>query len=74
MPKTQEYRIILKDIAGYELADRTALNLREAKEKAKHLASDQYAAAAETTHTALGSDRVEIIDECGDIVWDKAIR
>lgn len=68
---TQEYNVILKDVDGYEIVSRPVFGpLKEAKSTAKYLASDAYAAIAESTHYDMRSARVEIINEAGEIVFD----
>lgn len=70
----QEYNVILKDANDYEIVSRPVFGpLKEAKETAKYLASDSYADVAESTHADMGSARVEVVNEAGEIVWDMEI-
>ena len=67
MSQDSKYRVILLDLEGYHLSERPADNLPEAKSTMAYMLSDAYARAAETTHEAMGSQKVEVRnakDEC----------
>lgn len=66
------YGVILKDHRGSHISDwYEADNLKDAKERANYLLSDEWAIDAETTHEALGTNKVEILNKNGECVWDK---
>ena len=67
------YKVILKDSGGYEIDSRPADNLKEAKNIAKYLLSDEFARMAESTHADLGTERVEVFNKAGECVWDDVI-
>jgi len=59
---TQEtkYRVVVLDVEGYEISDRPATNLKEAKAEMAYVLSDEYAQAAETTHEIMGTHKAEV--------------
>ena len=64
------YRVNLLDKDRFEIASDECETLAEAKERAKYLLSDKYAANAETTHENLGTHKAEIFKNGQECVWD----
>lgn len=65
------YTIKLKDKDGYVIEQRTEEGRKAADETARYLISDEFARrGAESTHEALGTDRVEVSNSADEIVFD----
>lgn len=54
MNQESKFQVVLLDNDGYDLGERPAENLKEAKEQMRYLLSESYARAAETTHEDMG--------------------
>lgn len=65
-----KYRIVLKDSDGFEIGDREAETLKEAKAQAKHMLSDGYANLCEVTHSPGDRERVEVLNLKDEIIFD----
>jgi hypothetical protein len=65
-----EYNVILKDAAGYDISTDLEYGLAAAKWRARLFLTDVYADTIGTTHTALGTYKVEVQDTKGVCVWD----
>ena len=65
-----EYNVILKDVAGCDISTDLVDGMAAAKAKAKYLLTASYAKNIGTTHTALGSVKVEVQDARGVCLWD----
>ena len=65
------FTIRLFDRKDHELMRRDADTLPAAKRVAKQMLSEAYLEGGETTHAKLGTHKVEIRDELGDVVWDR---
>ena len=69
--KTGKYKVVLLDKEGFEIGDREADNLKQSKEAATFLLSDDYARSAETTHASLGTHKVEVrLASTGECIKD----
>jgi hypothetical protein len=66
-----KYLVVLLDDDGYELSERPAQNLKEAKQEMGYMLSDAYAQAAETTHEKMGTHKVEVRNAKGECIFDK---
>lgn len=64
------YRVNLLDKDGFEIATDECETLAEAKQRAKYMLSDNYAANNETTHQDLGTQKAEILKNGLECVWD----
>jgi vacuolar-type H+-ATPase subunit H len=64
------YRVNLLDKDGLEIATDERETLAEAKQRAKYLLSDTYAANNETAHESLGTHKAEILRNGQECVWD----
>ena len=66
----KEYITLLLDGDGFEIGSGPLVtNLKDAKGHAKYLLTDEYARAAETTHEAMGTAKVEVRVN-GECIWD----
>lgn len=66
-----EYDVVLKDRDGFDIFTELVDGLAVAKARAKYLLSDEYAAAIDTTHDALGTHKVEVqATRTGACLWD----
>jgi hypothetical protein len=70
MSYESKYRVVLLDKDEYEIGERPAENLKEAKEQMRHMLSDDYANAAETTHGDMGTYKAEVRNAKGECVLD----
>lgn len=65
------YKILLKDSDGFTIgSEHEANGMKAAKQTAKRLLSADYAKSCETTHEALRTEKVEILNESGECVAD----
>lgn len=70
MNQESKYRVILLDKSGYDIGERAAENLKEAKHEMAYMLSDQYATVAESTHEIMGTYKVEVRNAKGECVLD----
>lgn len=70
MSQESKYRVVLLDTDGYEISERPADNLKEAKATMAYMLSDQYAEVAETTHETMGTHKVEVRNAKGECILD----
>lgn len=68
-----KYRCFLLDSSGYEISERPADNLKEAKATMGYMLSDEYARVAETTHETMGTHKAEVRNAKGECILDKFI-
>lgn len=62
-----KFRVVLLDAKGFNLGERPADNLKQARDAMRYLLSGQFAVVAETSHTAMGTHKAEVRnakDEC----------
>lgn len=71
MGQETKYRVVLIDAEGYEIGERPADNLREARAEMRYMLSDQYAKVAETTHETMGTCKVEVQNARGECILDE---
>lgn len=74
MNQEAKYRVVLLDKDGYDIGQRTAENLKEAKQEMAYMLSDAYARIAETTHEATRTHKVEVRNAKGECVLDDFYR
>jgi hypothetical protein len=66
-----EYNVVLKDKDGYNIATDPVSGLAAAKARAKFLRTDTYAQNLGTTHSELGTHKVEVqTTRPGTCLWD----
>lgn len=70
MSHESKYRVLLLDTDGYEIGERPADNLKEAKAEMTYMLSAQYAQVAETTHEAMGTHKAEVRNAKGECILD----
>lgn len=68
-----KYRCFLLDSSGYEISERPADNLKEAKATMSYMLSDEYARVAETTPETMGTHKAEVRNAKGECILDKFI-
>lgn len=68
-----KYRCFLLDSCGYEISERPADNLKEAKATMGYMLSDEYARVAETTHETMGTHKAEVRNAKGECILDNFI-
>lgn len=71
MSQEAKYRVLLLDAEGYEISDRLADNLKEAKKTMAYMLSEQYASVAETTHQTMGTHKAEVRNAGGECILDE---
>jgi hypothetical protein len=62
------YKIVLRDSDDHNISDSEAEGIKAAKETARHMLSDNWATASETTHEDLGTAKADILSESGELV------
>lgn len=62
------YRVVLLDNQGFEVGEKEADTLKEAKGKARYMLSDEYARNTESTHDR--THKVEVRNADGECVFD----
>ena len=73
MPTTKresKFRIVLRDANGFDICDREAESLREAKRLATYLLTDEFARLAEVTHERGDVETTVVLDQNDECVWD----
>lgn len=66
------YSIVLKARDGTHISDDQDIEtLREAKQRARQMLEDLWAETTGTTHEDLGTHKVEVINDAGEIIFDK---
>ena len=70
MNQENKYRVLLLDEDGYEIGERPADNLKQAKTEMAYMLSDKYAQAGETTHKAMGTHKAEVRNAKGECILD----
>lgn len=70
MNQEAKYRVVLLDKDEYEIRERPADNLKEAKTTMAYMLSAQYAEVAETTHETMGTYKAEVRNAKGECVLD----
>ena len=71
MSNESKYRVMLMDVDGYVIGERSADTIREAKQTAKYMLSDAHATVAETTHERMGTHKVEVQTRGGVCEYDE---
>lgn len=71
MSNESKYRVVLMDVDGYTIGERSADTIREAKQTAAYMLSDAYANVAETTHKRMGTHKVEVQTRGGVCEYDE---
>jgi hypothetical protein len=70
MSQESKYRVLLLDAEGYEIGERPADNLKDAKAEMAYMLSAQYAQVAETTHETMGTYKAEVRNAKGECILD----
>lgn len=70
MSQESKYRVVLLDAEDYEISDRPAENLKEAKTTMAYMLSAKYAEVAETTHETMGTYKAEVRNAKGECILD----
>jgi hypothetical protein len=66
-----EYNVVLKDAAGYDISTDRVNGLVAAKTRAKYFLTDSYAQNIGTTHSVLGTYKVEVQEiQTSACLWD----
>ena len=65
-----DYRVVLKNSYGDEIVAEIVPGLAAAKARAKYFLSPEYARQGKTTHEAMDTQKVEVLNARGECLWD----